>query len=134
MSLAPSEQRALRRIEEDLRCSDPRLDTMLATFIPPRTVRLAWRFGQVAAWRPGRCAVAVIVGVAVIGLIILAWALAVLPAGPDCPARLQAIGCPPAGRAVPAAPSLPGAQMAPAVPPPAAPAAPGHRSSAGGSS
>lgn len=46
MSLAPSEQRALARIEESLRTSDPRLAAMMAAFSHladrRRIVRSAW--------------------------------------------------------------------------------------------
>jgi hypothetical protein len=138
MSLAPGEQRALTRIEEDLRRSDPRLAAMLATFTLPLHCRAAARWEQLARWRPGRRFITAMVTLATLCGIVLACVLTRQPSQPPCPPDRPASvagpvsGCPPAGNAGPSAPARPGARMAPAAPPPAAPAATGHRPPVGG--
>jgi hypothetical protein len=65
MSLAPSERRALARIENLLRSSDPGLATMLATFTHPKhrdgflTWRRLKRFVPVALAITGICLIVV---------------------------------------------------------------------------
>lgn len=51
MSLAPSEQQALARIEEALRHSDPRLDASMATFTVLTSRRRIRRWTCVSPWR-----------------------------------------------------------------------------------
>jgi hypothetical protein len=76
MSLAPSEQRALARIEESLRNSDPQLSAMMTVFtvlasrrrIRPWTCLSPWRL------RLKRLAV-VMLGLAAMGTVVLAAAL-----------------------------------------------------------
>jgi hypothetical protein len=82
MSLAPREQWALARIEHSLARSDPRLATMLATFTLPFAGRV-----MVRAWRLVRFrrVALVVMTLAVVGLLIAAWAAFVPVHAGSCP-------------------------------------------------
>jgi hypothetical protein len=102
MGLAPSEQRALARIEDSLCRSDPGLAARLATFAAapaPRRKRLA-------SWRPIMPFIPVTVAVTAACLVIAAALLLShpgrrLPCGPGMPSSVSTLGvCPPAGSGV----------------------------------
>jgi Protein of unknown function (DUF3040) len=103
MSLTPAEQRALARIEDSLRRSDPGLAAMLATFTPPgfgAKVAARVRPSRRMMWvRPLMLAVIALIAICVICI----GALLQGGGGPLCPPGLgviaggQTLSCPPVG-------------------------------------
>jgi hypothetical protein len=76
MSLAPSEQRALTRIEESLRNSDPRLAAMMTVFTVLVSRRRIRPWTCLSPWRlPLKRLAVVTLALAAIGAVVLAAAL-----------------------------------------------------------
>jgi|ERR1700761_360407 hypothetical protein len=92
MSLAPAERRALDKIEDSLRHSDPQLARMLRRF----TVPITHGGLVILARRPGRLRLMVMLSVAVAMVAVLVFAALHGPAGvtPCSPAASTGLGLP----------------------------------------
>lgn len=104
MSLAPGERRALDRIEESLRRSDPRLTAQLATFTALTSRDRVPRWKCLSPWRLRiRAFCPVMIAMMAAGLIGASLLLfhpsgPAGPAGPPPAACRSVSGCPPAGQ------------------------------------
>jgi hypothetical protein len=96
VSLAPGEQRALARIENALRRSDPRLAAMLAAFTVPVTVRLAVCLARAFRHGPTR-RIALALVLPAVSVIAMSWLLISQPAQASCPPGMQSSSHPQAG-------------------------------------
>lgn len=116
MSLAPSEQQALARIEQALRLSDPWLEARMATFAVLTSRRRIRRWTCVSPWRLRLKRIAgVTMAVVAAGLLALSLAFYSHPGhssgGPNPGCRVTVThsgGCPPRNHQLKDGPAAPG--------------------------